>query len=266
LERQTSVQWVLIRHENAAALATSAYAKITGRLGVCAATSEPGVLHFVCGVMDAHLDRVPLLALTGLISTAQQGHREFQDVDQTSLFRSMLGRSATVVDSAQAPALLRNSVGHALPYHEAVHVALPSNILTAELNGAHHLSCIEPQLLPMPLHLMPPPPAALDIVAAELEHYEHIAIVVGRHAIHCGAAIEVLAPKLGAPIMTSLDGKGTVDEGHDLALGVLGTFGFPAVETTKQMLRLADSRAPDDTAQRDTVAHPDVAGVNYCDR
>lgn len=64
LKRQETVQWVLMRHENAAALAAGAQAKLTGTIGVCLATSGPGALQTVCGVADAHLDRVPLLALT----------------------------------------------------------------------------------------------------------------------------------------------------------------------------------------------------------
>ena len=65
--------------------------------------------------------------------------------------------------------------------------------------------------------------------------------MLGRRAVGCGAAIEALAEKLGAPIVTSLDGKGIVDESHPNSLGVLGIFGVPAVETTKQILRRADA-------------------------
>jgi thiamine pyrophosphate-dependent acetolactate synthase large subunit-like protein len=87
---------------------------------------------------------------------------------------------------------------------------------------------------------MPPPDAALDIVAAELEQCQQPVIVLGRRAVGCGAALEELAAKLGAPIITTLDGKGIVDESHPNSLGVLGIFGFPAVETTQAMLRRAD--------------------------
>jgi thiamine pyrophosphate-dependent acetolactate synthase large subunit-like protein len=62
IERNPDVEWVLMRHENSAALAASGHAKVTGRLSVCVATSGPGALNFLCGVADAHLDRVPMLA------------------------------------------------------------------------------------------------------------------------------------------------------------------------------------------------------------
>ncbi len=240
LERQSDVQWVLMRHENSAALAASAQAKLTGRLSVCVATSGPGAINFVCGVADAHMDRVPMLALTGLVPTASIGHWEFQDINQTSLFGSILQHSAVCVQPSQLIALLRNYVGRAQQHLETVHLGLPSDILSTEIDPHNSLFQLDLQRIPMALQLMPPPDAALDIVAAELEQYQQPVIVLGRRALGCGAAIEELAAKLGAPIITTLDGKGIIDESHPNALGVLGIFGFPAVETTKQMLERAD--------------------------
>lgn len=95
LQRQDVVEWVLMRHENAAALAASAQAKLTGELAVCVATSGPGALQAVCGIVDAQLDRAPLLALTGVVARDQQRHWDFQDVDQTSLYNAVLSQSVT---------------------------------------------------------------------------------------------------------------------------------------------------------------------------
>lgn len=241
IDRHPDVRWVLMRHENSAALAASADGKLTGRLSVCVATSGPGALNFVCGVADAHLDRVPMLALTGLVPTASQGHWEFQDVDQTRLFAAILDRSATCIHPQQLTALIRNFVGHAQQQHQTVHLALPSDILDMDIEGDSDLYDLAPEQLPMALRLMPPPAEALDVVAKELERYRQVAIVVGRRSIGCGAALETLAEKLQAPIITSLDGKGIVDESHPNSLGVLGIFGFPGVERAKQILRRSDA-------------------------
>ena len=240
LQRQTAVQWVLMRHENAAAMAASAYAKATGRLGVCVATSGPGALNLVCGVMDAQLDRVPLLALTGLIPTPRHGHWEFQDIDQTGLFRTLVGHSATAMEAGQAVALLRNAVGHAWHQHQAVHLALPQDVLSAVIDAPPDGLSIDTRWLPLPPHMQQPAGPVLDAVAADLERYERIVIVAGRRAFGSGAAIATLARKLGAPILTSLDGKGAVDEDDALCAGVLGVFGFPAVERARQVLARAD--------------------------
>ena len=122
--RQDTVQWILMRHENAAALAASATAKRTGRLGVCCLTSGPGALQAVCGVADANLDRAPLLALTGLVARSQQGHWDFQDVDQTRFYGSILAQSLTCSSSSQVVALLRKLSGYALQQQAAAHLAL----------------------------------------------------------------------------------------------------------------------------------------------
>ena len=113
LERQDVVRWILMRHENAAAMAAGAHARLTGELGVCVTTSGPGALNALPGVVDADLDRVPLLLLTGLVPTAQVGHWEFQDVDQAHLFGSVLASSANCIHPGQLAALLRNFVGRA---------------------------------------------------------------------------------------------------------------------------------------------------------
>jgi thiamine pyrophosphate-dependent acetolactate synthase large subunit-like protein len=239
MERQDMVRWVLMRHENAAAMAAGAHARLTGELGVCVATSGPGALNALCGVVDADLDRVPLLLLTGLVPTAQVGHSEFQDVDQAHLFGSVLAHSADCIHPAQLAALLRNFVGRAGQQQRAVPLAVPSDVLATEIVSADTFR-LDPALLPRALSLMPPPDPALDLVAKELERFQLPVIVLGRRAVGCGAAIEQLAEKLGAPIITSLDGKGIVDESHPNVLGVLGVFGFPAFDATKEILRQAD--------------------------
>jgi thiamine pyrophosphate-dependent acetolactate synthase large subunit-like protein len=240
LQRQDAVRWVLMRHENAAAMAAGAHARLTGQLGVCVATSGPGALNFVCGVVDSHLDRVPVLALTGLVPTSSQGHWEFQDVNQTGLFSSVLAHSATCIHPNQLVILLRNFVGAACQQQQTVHMALPSDVLATEVSPGDEFFRLDPAMLPRPLSLMPPPAPAFEVVAKDLEAFRRPVIVLGRRALGCGPAIEQLAEKLGAPVITSLDGKGIVDESHPHALGVLGIFGFPAVAATTQLLRQAD--------------------------
>ncbi|MEJ7679471.1 MAG: hypothetical protein WKG06_16745 [Segetibacter sp.] len=121
------------------------------------------------------------------------------------------------------------------------YLALSSDVLSTPIAAADALFKVAPDYLPKPLKLMPPPPAALDIVAEELAKKKQIVIVIGRRAVNCGEAIELLVQKLGAPIITSLDGKGIVDETNPYVLGVLGIFGLPAVESTKQIISQADT-------------------------
>ena len=241
LERQDAVRWVLMRHENAAAMAAGAHGRLTGELGVCVATSGPGALNAICGVVDADLDRVP----------AARHHRAGADrrrsatgSSRTSTSRGCSARSSPTAPTASIPASWwrcsgTSSDGRASSSARCIS-RLPSDLLATEIPFGADPFNLDPALLPRPLRLMPPPDPAFELVAAELETFRLPVIVLGRRAVGCGPAIEQLAEKLGAPIITSLDGKGIVDESHPNVLGVLGIFGFPAVEATQQILQQAD--------------------------
>ena len=240
LQRQDVVKWVLMRHENAAALAAAAQAKLTGQLAVCVATSGPGALQAVCGIVDAKLDRAPLLALTGVVARDQQRHWDFQDVDQTSLYNAVLSQSITCASAPQLVALLRNLVGYATQQHEAVHLALPLDVLNQDLapgDDLFDLSSFRPPRAPtVPI----PDAGALADVATLLAGRKPV-IVVGRRAMGAGREIEALAEALDAPVVAAIDGKGVVDERHPHYLGVLGIFGHPGVVATRRVVETADT-------------------------
>jgi len=240
IRKQDDIKWILTRHENAAALAAAANAKLTGELSVCVSTSGPGVLQTVCGVMDAHLDGAPLLALTGMVPTANQGHWEFQDINQTSLYSALLPFSASCINPFQMPALLRNAIGYSIKNNCATHLSLSQDVLAATIDENSAYYAIDPKRIPVKVKLLSPPQEALNIAAGQIDSYKQVVIVIGNRAVCCGDAIELLAQKINAPIITTLDAKGIVNEDSPNCLGVLGIFGFPAVETTKMMLSDAD--------------------------
>ncbi|NKC34274.1 thiamine pyrophosphate-binding protein [Falsiroseomonas selenitidurans] len=235
--RPDSIQWVLMRHENAAALAAAAEAKLTGRLGVCMVTSGPGALQAVCGVMDAQLDRAPLLLLSGLVPRAHQGHWDFQDIDQAALYRGLLPASVACISAGQAAALLRAQVAMAVSRGVATHLALPPDLL------AETLAADDARFAPPPLGAMQERRVALPALSAAarlLGEARRPVVVVGRRAHGAGAEILNLAERLDAPVIAALDGKGAVDESHRLYLGVLGIFGFPGIAATARVVAEAD--------------------------
>lgn len=275
IERQDRVKWVLMRHENAAALAASASAKRTGRLGVCFFTSGPGALQAVCGIADANLDRAPVLALTGLIARSQQGYWGFQDIDQTSLYGSILAQSLTCSSASQIVALLRKLSSYALHEQAAAHLALPVDVLAEPIPDDAHYDVPDRQSL---LLRITPQISDDDIASCILALTDRKPVlVVGSRALGAGPQIERLAEALNAPIIAAFEGKGIVDESHPHYLGVLGIWGHPGVAGTREIVESCDIvlsfgvdnlrpflSSAKNVQQRDLICcTPDIAGLNY---
>lgn len=126
-----TLHWVCTRNEANASLMAAADAKLSPhyRLGACIATSGPGASNLVTGLLDAQLDRVPLIAITGTKPRSDAAHSEFQDIDQSRLFAAGgLAYSVTVSDPLQLVAVMRDAVAVALTQRACVHVAVPVDI------------------------------------------------------------------------------------------------------------------------------------------
>src|SRR3954453_1210421 len=147
-QRQDKIRFVQVRHEEAAAFAACAYAKFTGRLGVCLATSGPGGIHLLNGIYDAKLDNQPVLAITGaqhhdLIETYTQ-----QDVALDKLFMDATAYSVRVMGPAHVENVVEMACRTALAYRQPTHVMIPVDIQSmpvskanrSERNVAHHVS------------------------------------------------------------------------------------------------------------------------------
>jgi pyruvate oxidase len=237
LARQDRIEWILMAHENAAAHAAAGESKISGRLGVVATTSGPGALQPLCGVVDANLDRTPLLLITGLVARANLGHWGFQDVDQTSLYRSILPASTTCITAAQTAAVLRSKISLARNQGIAAHLAMPVDLLAEPVPENDPVFTAR---LPDPMPIQAPAAELIGQAAKAIDRARRPVIVVGRRAHGAGAAILQLAERLDAPVLAAFDGKGAVDESHPNFLGVYGIWGFPGISSTIRAMRESD--------------------------
>ena len=223
------LRWVCTRNEANASLMAAADTKLsgTGRLGACIATSGPGASNLVTGLLDAQLDRVPLIAITGTKPRSDSGHSEFQDIDQSRLFAAGgLAYSVTVADPLQLVAVMRDAVAIALTQRVCVHVAVPVDIQGQQIQAPAHLCSARPEQIRARVDGAKGDPEMLDAVAARLASPdERIVLAVGLDARSSGASILALAEVLHAPVVTRLDAKGAVDESHPLAMGVVGVHG-----------------------------------------
>src|SRR5213082_1613762 len=123
--RRDRVRFIQVRHEEAAAFMACAYAKYTGRLGCCLATSGPGAIHLLNGLYDAKMDQAPVLAITGITFSDLQGSQFQQEVDTVSLFRDVAVYNQQLVNPAQIELLAHEACRHALNHRGVAHITLP---------------------------------------------------------------------------------------------------------------------------------------------
>ncbi|MBN9161086.1 MAG: acetolactate synthase 2 catalytic subunit [Myxococcales bacterium] len=256
---------ILVRHEQAAALAADGYARATGRVGVCIATSGPGATNLVTGIANAFLDSVPMVAITGQVPTTLMGTDAFQEVDIFGLTlpvvkHSFLVRSADELPGVVADAFRIASSGRPGP----VLVDLPKDVANVEAGELelHDRQRVEPA--------PPPDGAALERARELLQHCERPVAYVGGGVGMAGAVEELRAfvASSGVPVVTTLKGIGAVDGNDPLSLGMLGMHGSRAANLAVQRSDLLlcfgarfDDRATgrlDGFAPRARVIHADV--------
>src|SRR5678809_531501 len=183
--RQDRIRFIQVRHEESAAFMACAYAKFTGKLGVCLATSGPGGIHLLNGIYDAKLDGQPVLAITGaqhhdLLDTWTQ-----QDVDLDKLFMDATAYSARVMGPAHVENVIEMACRTALSYRQPTHVMVPVDIQSmpvakshrSERNVAHHVSNL------MARGGQCPDPDMLQRAADILNQAEKPFILAGRGAV-----------------------------------------------------------------------------------
>ena len=244
--------WVCARNEHDAATMAAAHAKLTGGLGVVIATSGPGATNLTTGLMEAAMDKVSLLAITGMKPTAQLGYAEFQDVNQSRLFA---GAGIEWSKDCSSPdgviPLLRDAVSTALSHRTCAHLAIPVDIQAARSPlplkhfCASHAnlrmignSTVDPKLLDATADTLT---AKVMSAAGHLRSPRNI-IAIGLRGVYGNYANSImeLAEALNAPVLTRLHAKGTVDELHPLAFGVIGVHGKPGLESAAMLISSCD--------------------------
>src|SRR5881409_3425912 len=130
-KRSDKIQFIQVRHEEAAAFMACAYAKYTGKLGVCLATSGPGGLHLINGLYDAKLDHVPVLAVTGVQSTSQLGTEYQQEVHLDRVFMDLCVYNQMLVVPVSIPTLVDIAVRTALSRKGVSHLTFPVDMQEA---------------------------------------------------------------------------------------------------------------------------------------
>jgi pyruvate dehydrogenase (quinone) len=223
------LQFVLVHHEEAAAFMATGYAKATGRLGVCCATSGPGAIHLMNGLYDAKLDHAPVLALTGMQETSVLGTRYQQEVHLDRLYQDLAAYNLMVTNPQQMPGVVDIAIRNALAKRTVVHLTFPNDIQIApvEEDPYRHVAPANPPATAPIAGRAALRPRADEVRAAAdlLNRGEKIALLVGVGALHARDEVLAVADRLGAPIVKSLPGKAVVPDDHPLTTGGLGLLG-----------------------------------------
>ena len=227
---QDRIRFVLVHHEEAAAFMATGYAKSTGRIGVCLATSGPGGIHLLNGLYDAKLDHAPVLAITGMMGTAQLGTGIQQEVHLEHLFEDVAEYNAMVMVPVSIPTLVDLAARTALTRRGVAHLTFPVDIQEADPTLEPYQGGLGVARTPDTAALLPcrRRRATVDQLrrAAEvLNGSARVAMLVGAGAL--GARDEVLsvADRLASPIIKSLPGKAVIADGHPFTTGGLGLLG-----------------------------------------
>ncbi len=244
--RQGKLRFIQTRHEESAAFMACAYAKYTGKLGVCLATSGPGGIHLLNGLYDAKMDGQPVLAITGhhyhdLINTHSQ-----QDVDLDKLFMDVAVYNTRVMGPTHVENVANLACRAALSYRGVAHINFPSDFQSQSVeqkgsmrNLPHHVSNAFPKSELIPTQ------ADLQRAAEVLNAGQKVAILAGRGALGATNELEQMAEQLGAPIIKALLGKAAVPDDSPYTTGTIGILGTQpsqeAFETCDTLLIVGSS-------------------------
>jgi pyruvate dehydrogenase (quinone) len=227
--QQDRVRFILVHHEEAAAFMATGYAKATGKIGVCLATSGPGGIHLLNGLYDAKLDHVPVLAITGMQETALLGTGYQQEVNLDKLYEDVAEYDQMIYNPAQLPTVVDNAVRTAYARRGVAHLTVPNDIQVADAGAdpwQHVAPARPPQTAPVMLGA-PAQPSEQDLlrVASLLADGDKIAILAGAGARHAREELLAVAETLAAPIVKTLPGKATVPDDSPYTTGGIGLLG-----------------------------------------
>jgi pyruvate dehydrogenase (quinone)/pyruvate oxidase len=225
-KNKEKIRFIHVRHEEAAAFMACAYAKFTGRIGVCIATSGPGGIHLLNGLYDAKMDHAPVLAITGMQHSDLIGTFTQQDVSLDKLFMDVTVYDERVMSGAHMESVADLAIRTALSSRGVAHITIPVDVQVQEMkkgrserNPVHHTSAVPAFFEQLPSRV------ELEHAADVLNRGKKIAILAGQGALHATQDLEEIAEVLGAPIIKALLGKAAVPDDSPYTTGGIGLLG-----------------------------------------
>src|SRR5277367_1318439 len=221
VRRNKQIEWMHVRHEEAAAFAAGAESQLTGEITVCAGSCGPGNLHLINGLYDCHRSRVPVLAIAAQIPSQEIGSGYFQETDPTHIFRDCSHYCELISQADQMPRVLGIAMRTAIAQRGVAVVVIPGDVLQRE--------CPEPPLA-LGIHhsasVVCPSVLELRLAADFLNRAQKVTILGGAGCEGAHTQLMALAEKLKAPIVHALRGKEFIEYDNPYDVGMTGLLGF----------------------------------------
>ncbi|NVI90564.1 acetolactate synthase large subunit [Actinomadura sp. BRA 177] len=215
----SSIRYILVRHEQGAAFMAEIYGRLTGRAGVASATLGPGAINLQLGVADATTNSTPVVAISAQVGLDRIYKESHQVIDLVSLFRPITKWAELAPRAEALPEMVRKAFKTAQTERPgAVYLAIPEDVEAAK---------VSPDLAPLPLNVVrtqEPSPSQLARAADVLALARRPIVLAGHGATRAGAsdALVYFSEHLGLPVATTFNGKGVFPDDHRNALGAVG--------------------------------------------
>ena len=218
--------FIQARHEEMAAFEAVGYAKFTGRVGVCAATSGPGAIHLLNGLYDAKLDHVPVVAIVGQTNRSAMGGSYQQEVDLISLYKDVASEYVQMVTvPEQLPNVLDRAIRVALAERAPTAVILPADVQELQYSAPEHAFKMVPSSLGLDLPVTVAGDESIARAADVLNAGSKVAILAGQGARGARAELAEVAEILGAGVAKALLGKDVLSDELPYVTGAIGLLG-----------------------------------------
>ncbi|MGB9177441.1 MAG: thiamine pyrophosphate-dependent enzyme [Methanoregula sp.] len=223
VRKNPGMRYIVFRHEENAAMAASAYNKLTGRMAACLTIAGPGAVNLATGLYDAKEDHASVISLNGQSGIQYTGPGGIQEIDQDAFFRPITVYNNTVADKKVATLLLTRALKYAILDRGVAQLSVPNEIQKEPLDAKFctREGCVSSgDILPAD--------TILQEAAALINAAERPVIIAGWGAFAAGQDVLKIASRIGAPILTTFRAKGIIPEENEWVIGILGNVGSPA--------------------------------------
>jgi pyruvate oxidase len=226
IRKNQGIRLIVVRHEENAAMAASAYYKLTGKMAACVTIAGPGATNLATGLYDAKEDRSAVLSINGQVGAQYAGPGGFQEIDQDAFFRPVTVFNNTIYDKTMTLKLLTSALKHALVHRGVAQISVPNDIQKEPLDPA---CCVREA--PAPPGNIIPEESVFRQAAAAVNQAKKPVIIAGWGAREVPEIVLAIAERIQAPVLTTFRAKGIIPDDHPWLLGILGNVGSTQART-----------------------------------